>query len=114
MPELFDILLSDIDEKVLYDEISTRLGSAYLLETPHLRSPHTTVNVHFLYDSGSPHTFLLQEACDKLFGTNPVPPQFFVKINDELVLMNPLNADSHFEHVNLLDADFCGLLKDHY
>jgi hypothetical protein len=44
MPELFDILLSDIDEKVLHDEISTALGSAYLSETPHLTSPHATVD----------------------------------------------------------------------
>ena len=89
MPELFDILLSDIDEKVLHDEISTELGSAYLLETPHLTSPYTTINgivfgdyhrvlfplvvrlprkphsyvIHFLYDSGSPFSYLSQEVC---------------------------------------------------
>ena len=89
MPNLYDILLSDIDEKVLHDEISTALGSAYLSETPHLTSPHTTVDgiifgehcrvlfplvvrlpgksrsyvIHFLYDSGSPFTFLSQEVC---------------------------------------------------
>jgi len=89
MPELFDILLSDIDEKVLHNEISTALGSAYLSETPHLTSPYTTVNgimfgihnrvlfplvvrlprklhsyvIHFLYDSGSPFTYLSQEVC---------------------------------------------------
>jgi len=89
MPELFDILLSDIDEKVLHDEISTALGSAYLLETPHLTSPHATVDgilfgehnrvlfplvvklpskscsyvIHFLYDSGSPFTYLSHEVC---------------------------------------------------
>jgi len=44
MPDLFDILLSDIDEKVLYNEISTALGSAYLSETPRLTSPRTTVD----------------------------------------------------------------------
>jgi hypothetical protein len=88
MPNLFDILLSDIDEKLLHDEISTALGLAYLLETPHLTSPHITVDgimfgkhdrvifplvvnihksrsyvIHFLYDSGSPFTFLSQEVC---------------------------------------------------
>ena len=90
MPELFDILLSDIDDKVLYNEISTALGSAYLSGTPNLTSPHTTVDgilfgghsrvlfplvvktsrksspsyvVHFLYNSGSPFTFLSQEVC---------------------------------------------------
>jgi hypothetical protein len=89
MPNLYDILLSDIDEKVLHDEISTALGSAYLSETPYLTSPHITVDgiifgehcrvlfplvvrlpgksrsyvIHFLYDSGSPFTFLSQEVC---------------------------------------------------
>ena len=89
MPDLFDILLSDIDEKVLHNEISTALGSAYLSETPHLTSPLATVDgimfgkydrvifplvvrfprkshsyvIHFLYDSGSPHTYLSQEVC---------------------------------------------------
>jgi hypothetical protein len=33
MPEPFDILLSDVDERLLHDEISTALGSAYLSET---------------------------------------------------------------------------------
>jgi hypothetical protein len=89
MPELFDIVLSDVDDNLLHNEISTALGSAYLSETPHLTSPHTTVDgilfgrhsrvlfplvvkvfrksssyvVHFLYDSGSPFTFLSQEVC---------------------------------------------------
>ncbi|OCK95778.1 uncharacterized protein K441DRAFT_74321 [Cenococcum geophilum 1.58] len=44
MPDLYDILLSDIDEKVLHNEISTALGSAYLSETPHLISPVATVD----------------------------------------------------------------------
>ena len=89
MPELFDILLSDINDNLLHNEISTALGSAYLSETPHLTSPHATVDgimfgkhnrvlfpmvvrlprkshsyvIHFLYDSGSPFTFLSQEVC---------------------------------------------------
>jgi hypothetical protein len=89
MPELFDMLLSDIDEKVLHDEISTALGSMYLSETPHLTSSHATVSgiifgrhnrvlfplvvrpprksyscvIHFLYDSGCSFTYLSQEVC---------------------------------------------------
>jgi len=88
MPDLYDILLSDIDEEVLHNEISTALRSAYLSETPHLTSPLATVDgimfskhnhvlfplvvrlpgkksrsyvMHFLYNSGSPFTFLSQE-----------------------------------------------------
>ena len=90
MPELFDIVLSDVDENLLHNEILTALGSAYLSETPHLTSPHATVDgimfgkhdrmlfplvvrlprkssrsyvIHFLYDCGSPFTFLSQEVC---------------------------------------------------
>ena len=89
MPDLFDILLSDIDAKALRDEISTALGSEYMSKTAHLTSPHTTVKgivfgmhhrvlfplvvrfprkscsyvIHFLYDSGGPHTFLSKEVC---------------------------------------------------
>ena len=88
MPELFDILLSDVNEELLHNEISKSLGSAYLSETPRLTSPRPTIdgimsgvnchmlfplvvrlfgekspsyNIHFLYDSGSPFTFLSQE-----------------------------------------------------
>ncbi|OCK91794.1 uncharacterized protein K441DRAFT_664376 [Cenococcum geophilum 1.58] len=136
MPDLYDILLSDIDEEALHNEISTALGSAYLSETPHLTSPLATVDgivfskhhrvlfplvvrlpgktsrsyvIHFLYDSGSPFTFLSQEACDKLFGTNAVPSQFSIQINGDRTNVNPPNASSHFEHVNLLGVDFCVL-----
>jgi hypothetical protein len=85
MPELFDVLLSDVDEELLQNEISTKLGSSYLSETPHLESPHATFGdhnrvlqlfplvvrfrgnpsyiVYFVYDSSSPFTFLSQEVC---------------------------------------------------
>ena len=89
MPELFDILLSDVDDKILHNEISTAIGLAYLSETPHLTSPHATLDgiifgrnnrvlfplvvrlprtsrsyvMHFLYDSGSPFTFISHEVC---------------------------------------------------
>ena len=89
MPELFDILLSDVDEDLLRNDVSKALGSDYLSETPHLTTPHYTVEgimfgqhsrilfplvlrslnkpssivVHFLYNSGSPFTFLSEEVC---------------------------------------------------
>ena len=47
MPELFDILLTDVNEEVLHNEISTALGSpgsAYLSETSRLTSPRATVD----------------------------------------------------------------------
>ena len=39
MPELFDILLSDVDENLLHNEISTELGTPYLSDTPLTNSP---------------------------------------------------------------------------
>lgn len=52
------------------------------------------------------NAFYLQ-ACDKLFGTNAVPVHFHIQINGKEILVHPPNANSHFEHVNLLGADFC-------
>ena len=91
MPNFIDILLSDVKEEDLHHDISTALGSGYLSETPHLRSPHATVDgimfgrnnrvmfplvvrvgnsrsyvLHFLYDSGCPFTFLSREVCGVL------------------------------------------------
>jgi hypothetical protein len=43
MPELFDIVLSDVDEDLLRNDISKALGSDYLSETPHLTTPRSTV-----------------------------------------------------------------------
>jgi len=77
-----------------------------------LRFPNksSSIVVHFIYDSGSPFTFLSEEvACDKLFGTNRVPSEFLVQINSEKIRVNPPNANSHFPHVNLLGTDFCAL-----
>jgi hypothetical protein len=85
MPELYDILLSDVDEEILHDEISKALGQSYLSQTPALSEPIHNITgivwginsrvffpmvvtlprshspsyvVHFLYDSGCPHVFL--------------------------------------------------------
>jgi hypothetical protein len=56
------------------------------------------------------NAFYLQ-ACDKLFGTNAVPVHFHIQINGKEILVHPPNANSHFEHVNLLGADFCTLSR---
>ena len=88
MPSLFDVLLSDVDEKLLHNEVSATLGSPYLSDAPHLETPLPTVNgitfgeldrvifslvvrfrdkpscnVHFVYDTSSPFTFLSVEVC---------------------------------------------------
>jgi hypothetical protein len=91
MPNLYDILLSDIDDEILRNDISEALASPYLSETPHLSSPIPKVNgvvfgrlgriffplvvairgspsyiIHFIYDSGSPFTFLSRQVCGVL------------------------------------------------
>jgi hypothetical protein len=88
MPALFDVLLFDMDEKLLHNEVSATLGSPYLSDAPHLETPLPTVNgitfgeldrvifslvvrfrdkpscnVHFVYDTSSPFTFLSVEVC---------------------------------------------------
>jgi hypothetical protein len=86
MPDVFDIFLSDVDDKTLNNEISKAVGVDYLSEVQHTQ-PSPTVNgiifgkykrvifplvvgrfrkpssyvVHFLFDSGSPHTYLSKE-----------------------------------------------------
>ncbi|OXV09377.1 hypothetical protein Egran_02860 [Elaphomyces granulatus] len=66
-------------------------------------------NVHFVYDTDSPFTFLSKELCNKLFVTNTVSAQFPIEINWERIMAHPPNSSSHFAHVNLLGADFCAL-----
>jgi len=85
MPQLYDILLSDVDDEILHNEISKELGQAYLSRTPALSEPIRNITgtvwgenfrvffpivvalprsdspsylIHFLFDSGSPHVFL--------------------------------------------------------
>jgi hypothetical protein len=87
----FDILLTDVDEEDLKTEISTLLGSKYLSETSPLSNPRPTIHgilygqydrpilplvvavrkspsiiVHFLFDTGSPFTYLSEEVCGAL------------------------------------------------
>jgi hypothetical protein len=40
-----------------------------------------------------------------------VPAQFVIKINGKEFEVNAPNANSHFEHVNLLGADFCSIFE---
>jgi len=90
-PNKYDILLTDVNEEDLKTEISTFLGSKYLSETSPLSSPQPTIHgilygiynrsflplvvavrkspsvvVHFLFDSGSPFTYLSEEVCGVL------------------------------------------------
>lgn len=86
MPDIFDILLSDVDDKTLNNEISKAVGATYLSEVQPTK-PSPTVNgimfgkfkriifplvvgiprkpssyvIHFLFDSGSPYTYLSKE-----------------------------------------------------
>jgi hypothetical protein len=81
-PDLFDILLTGVDHRILYGEVSEMLGCDYLSRTaktlkptpeingilfgrhhrPFFTIPTTyedlSYNLHFLFDTGSPFTYL--------------------------------------------------------
>ena len=84
-PELFDVLLSDVDYRVLRGGVSEELGCTYLSRAPKILKPmpeingilfglhhqpffavpttyeENSYNLHFLFDTGSPFTYLSYE-----------------------------------------------------
>lgn len=93
MPGIYDILLSDVDEEILFHEVSEALGLSYLSQTLPLSAPMENITgivwginsrvffplvvalpragspsyvVHFLYVSGCPHVFLSHKVCGVL------------------------------------------------
>jgi hypothetical protein len=81
-PELFDVLLTDVDHRVLHGGVSEKLGCTYLSRGTKILKPMPEVNgilfgvhhrpfvslvttyekasynLHFLFDTGSPFTYL--------------------------------------------------------
>jgi hypothetical protein len=136
-PELFDVLLTGIDSPALHGEISERLGVRYLSpipDIPALLRPSSevngvtygvhermffplitsfrgrTYNIHYLFGSSSPFTYLSHEVCNFLFSnTNPVPARITVEINGLGIRASPVPASCHFKEVCILGTDFCSL-----
>lgn len=129
-PEKQDILLTDVKEEDLRKSISVDLGVAFLSETDHsptwpvqgiLFGPNyrpfislqvmfkkKTLNVFFLVDTGSPHTYLSMTTIETFSVSDYVPESLRVKIHDLEVIM-PVHVcprNSHYADINILGADF--------
>jgi hypothetical protein len=132
-PDLQDFLLTDITAERLQD-IAYELEVDYLgpaafpgtfpamgriwgqnnrLKVSLVCRPRTSedvpsVNIIFLIDTGSPFTYLCQEAMEALIGKDShVPPSLYVEIHGEKVNEAHLSPKgSHFVDVNVLGMDF--------
>jgi hypothetical protein len=134
-PSLQDLLLTDIDSKELRT-IAAAMELEYLgpaasfpgsfpvegtIWAPNHRlmvnlacrrrtkSDSPTCNVIFLVDTGSPVTYLCQEAMEALTlkKYSNLPQTLFVKIHSEKAIQTHISPrDSHFADVNVLGMDF--------
>ena len=132
-PSLQDLLLTDINSKELRI-IATEMELEYLgpasfpgsfpvegtIWVPNHRlmvnlvcrrrtkSDSPTRNIIFLIDTGSPVTYLCQEAMEALVGKDCNFPQtLFVEIHTEEAVQTHISPkDSHFADVNVLGMDF--------
>jgi hypothetical protein len=132
-PSLQDLLLTDIDSKELRI-IAAAMELEYLgpasfpgsfpvegtIWAPNHRlmvnlacrhrtkSDSPTRNIIFLVDTGSPVTYLCQEAMESLIGKDSnLPETLFVEIHtDEAIQTHISPKDSHFADVNVLGMDF--------
>ncbi len=133
-PADFDVLLTDVHSNELHHEISDMLGTRYLEEAgeensgiangivwgPHNRIFVATVvkigdkmrHVHFLVDTGSPFTYMCDEAIQSFNRTvsNPHNP-FSVHINGHPVLVLQSPEDRHFKDINILGTDYMKTFK---
>jgi hypothetical protein len=67
-----------------------------------------TRNVIFLVNTGSPYTYLCQEAIKSLIGSDNLPQTLFIKIHSEQVIQTYISPkkNGHFADVNVLRMDF--------
>jgi hypothetical protein len=72
------------------------------------KSDAPSCNIIFLIDTGSPSTYLCQEAMESLIGKDcNIPQTLFVEIHSEEAIQTHISPnDSHFAEVNVLGMDF--------
>ncbi len=127
-PDHQDLLLTDVTDAELFGNVGELLGVEYLSESPCLPKSNVLkgiifgqngrlminlvckrrktlanwVNVIFLIDTGSPHTYLAPNAIDKLSGANHICKTLNVLVHSESVYiechLSP--QDKHFKDVN--------------
>lgn len=129
----FDVYVTDITPKTLFEDVSLTMGTPYLAST-HLTSQwplqgkiygsrmrvmftvpvHTTepksprIMVHFLFDTGAPATLIAKDTLDALNLAEHNLGTVNVRING-VIVRNLLVSDSqpcHFKGVNILGMDY--------
>ncbi len=136
-PNVYDVLITDITPEDL-NRIADELQSTALTETsvnpifpvqgilygpnhrifvPLIVSKRSkTINVNFLFDCGSPNTYLRSESLSALGFQESTPSDTIVVIHGTAITVYP--ATNHFENVDLLGQDYMvairGLLTINY
>lgn len=130
-PKLFDVLINDITDTDLMhigDELGAVRLSTVRKETydypvtgliygPTLRvfvplvvkKRHASIYVHFLFDTGSPNTYLREDTMRALGFTENVPSDTMVTING--VGITAYLSRGHFENVDLMGQDWMAFLR---
>jgi len=131
-PDEQDLLLTDVTEVELFGNVGELLGVHYLSEAPGLedsllkgivfgqnkrlmisllckrRASSVWINVFFLVDTGSPHTYLAPNAISKLAGPNSnICRTLNILIHNERVCIECYLSpqDKHFKDVNVLGME---------
>lgn len=128
-PEEQDLLLSDVKEINLKKEIAYALGKDFLSEPEEdpvwpvegilfghnfrafvnmqVKVKKKSLNVFFLIDTGSPHTYLSNTTIKELGIVDSVPESFKATVHGIVmptVHLSPLN--SHYSDINIIGTDF--------
>ena len=70
-------------------------------------NPDSSRNIVFLIDTGSPATYLCQEAMESLIGKDCNLSTLYVNIHSQKAILTHISPkDGHFPNVNVLGMDF--------
>jgi hypothetical protein len=129
-PSRYDVMITDIFPSDI-DAIGRELGVIQL--SPHsgeftfpvngvmygqnlrifapfvVRKKEVVITVFFLYDTGSPQTFLRRETFEALGFTDSIPSSAMVKIHG--ITLTVCLSQAHFSNVDVLGQDFCSAAR---
>jgi hypothetical protein len=127
--ETYDILLTDVNSRDIHEEISKKLNIKYLsnshsdveleevngiifgnnyrifMSLP-VKVKKETKNIHFLLDTGSPRTFICEEALSSFKAAIANKTYKTVLMNNRPFVTFLPPAGSHFTDVNILGMDY--------